>query len=301
MHAALSNAQARWPGHQWKRKTSKEYCGACPFCGGTDRFLIWDRGNYLCRQCNANGFIDEGEKLTPEELHRRRVDAEILALKRRQDEQEQRLSALERMHRCQDHVSYHASLNDKTRAYWNSEGINDASIDQYLLGYCLSCPTAPGIPSYTIPIINGGKLENIRHRLTRESGGKYRPHMAGLGNQLFNADYLEDASAESIIITEGEKKSIVLAQNCFPNVGIVGKRAFKSEWLRRFDRFPLVYVALDPDAMDSAFRLGAMFNGRGRVVQLPVKPDDMFARHGATAGDFAAFLRYAKPVRGNHD
>jgi rubrerythrin len=37
-----------------------EYCGACPFCGGTDRFRVWPTvpgkvGRYWCRQCEASG------------------------------------------------------------------------------------------------------------------------------------------------------------------------------------------------------------------------------------------------------
>jgi DNA primase len=35
-----------------------EYMGACPFCGGKDRFLIWPEGDppgFWCRQCNAKG------------------------------------------------------------------------------------------------------------------------------------------------------------------------------------------------------------------------------------------------------
>jgi len=297
MHQIVSQAEGRWPGLKFKRKTHKEYCSTCPFCGGDDRFMIYLEGNYWCRVCQAKGWIDEGEKLSVEEIRLRRIESEQRAIKRCQEEQECRLSALERMHKCQDHLCYHQSLTDQVRQYWHSEGINNNSIEQYLLGYCLRCPTASnGSPSYTIPVINSGKLENIRHRLIREDGGKYRPHIAGLGIQLFNADYLNDANPESIIITEGEKKSIVLAQNCFPNVGIIGKRAWKAEWLPRFDRFPIVYIALDPDAMDAAYRLGAMFNGKARVVQLPCKSDDMFTLHGATPGDFNAFLKLARPV-----
>lgn len=299
MQSVLSNAQARWVGLNFKRKTANEYASACPFCGGRDRFMIYQRGNYWCRKCNAKGWVDEQDDITPEERRLRRIEAEQRAIKQRQEEHERRLSALERMHRCQDHIGYHRALTADARDYWHSEGINDASIEAYMLGYCLRCPTASnGSPSYTIPVINGGKLENIRHRLLQPDGGKYRPHMAGLGNQLFNADFLESKNADSIIITEGEKKSIVLYQYGFANVGIVGKRAFKPEWMARFDRFPLVYVALDPDALESAGRLAAMFNGRGRVVNLPAKPDDMFARYGATPDDFATFLKFAKPVRG---
>lgn len=36
-----------------------EYAGACPFCGGKDRFRVWpddgDRGRWWCRQCQRSG------------------------------------------------------------------------------------------------------------------------------------------------------------------------------------------------------------------------------------------------------
>ena len=36
-----------------------EWAGPCPFCGGSDRFLVWpekgETGAYWCRQCNARG------------------------------------------------------------------------------------------------------------------------------------------------------------------------------------------------------------------------------------------------------
>jgi hypothetical protein len=36
-----------------------EYAGACPWCGGEDRFRAWDppRSRYWCRQCGASGDV----------------------------------------------------------------------------------------------------------------------------------------------------------------------------------------------------------------------------------------------------
>ena len=46
-------------GHQVFKKTSDEYAGPCPFCGGTDRFIVQpakgEAGRYWCRQCNRSG------------------------------------------------------------------------------------------------------------------------------------------------------------------------------------------------------------------------------------------------------
>jgi len=43
-------------GQTLKRKTANEYAGPCPFCGGTDRFIVTsDKDLYWCRQCNKRG------------------------------------------------------------------------------------------------------------------------------------------------------------------------------------------------------------------------------------------------------
>jgi DNA primase len=278
-----------------------EWCGPCPHCGGTDRWHFWtDKLNWWCRpgpgHCGKQGFLDQLvdgiDPPTPEQ----RLEWRIAKLEQKQREHEERLSLLEQMHRCTDHIRYHEGLTEQAREYWWSEGITDESIDKYLLGWCSSCPMYRQSGSYTIPIINNGKLENIRHRLAHPNGGgKYRPHIAGLQVSLFNADLL-DGKPDRIIVSEGEKKSIVLTQTGFPAVGITGKRAFRREWLKWFDGIGRVYILLDPDAQESANKLGAFFNGRARVANLPVKADDMIVKYGAGSADIEAVLRLARPV-----
>lgn len=42
-----------------KKKTADEYAGSCPWCGGSDRFLVWpsdgDTGGFWCRRCDRKG------------------------------------------------------------------------------------------------------------------------------------------------------------------------------------------------------------------------------------------------------
>jgi len=295
----VAEAEARW-GITLKHKIKDEWVGPCPFCGyGTDRFHVWaDVGNYWCRQCGASGWVVDNEELSEHELRLRRLEAKQRELERRQKEMEERLSALERMHKCTDHVRYYHNLTPEAVEYWVNEGIELETIDKYMLGYCDRCPTdKDGRPSYTIPVMAYGKLWNIRHRLIgADNGDKYRPHMAGLPAMLFNADYLKKTDTNWILITEGEKKSIVAAQYGFPNVGLMGKSGFKKEWVKKFDRFRTIYVVMDPDATDKAVEIGGLFGRRGRVVELPAKLDDMFAKYGATKDDVEWFIRVAKPV-----
>jgi hypothetical protein len=188
--------------------------------------------------------------------------------------------------------------------YWLEEGMTVDTIIGYQLGWCPRCPTdSASRPSYTIPVFDrdGSTLINIRHRLIGDGGGgKYRPHIAGLGTQLFNSRFTTQ-SASSILISEGEKKSVCLDQHGFPNVGIMGKRSFKREWMKWLEPFPTVYVALDPDAKGSAERLAGMFGNRGRVVDLPVKADDFFHLYRGTRDDFEWFVRRARPAKVNQN
>lgn len=234
--------------------------------------------------------------LSPEKLQQARLEARVKALERKQQENERRLDALERMARCQDHISYNRLL-DRTpaaREWWHGEGIDNESITRYNLGYCPRCPTDyDGRASYTIPVVNGGQLLNIRHRIKGANGGdKYRPHMAGLSVALFNLDLINEWPDP--VVVEGEKKSIVLAQYGIPNCGIMSQRSFKRSWLNEFKAAKVVYVALDPDAIESAFRLAKLFDGRGRVVNLPVKADEFFYKHGGDADDFWGFVKVAR-------
>jgi len=254
--------------------------------------VIFEDGGYWCRAGNHSGWLDDDNPrhITTEEQSALR----LLKIERKQRETEKRLTALERMHRCTDHITYHNQMDQDDRNYWHSQGILDRAIEQYKLGLCLSCPTdSEHRPSWTIPVMHGGKLVNIRHRIIGADGGdKYRPHMAGLGNTLFNADNLYKPDIDTIMIVEGEKKSIVLSQYGIDTVGIMGKSSFPPAWAQRFERFRQVLVCLDPDAAERARGIAKLFTGRGYVVTLPTKPDDFFVM-GGDARDFEEFMRLA--------
>lgn len=292
----MDQAETRWRGITLKR-TGNEAYGPCPRCGGTDRFRVFEDGGFWCRQCNDSGWLDDDQdrKLTEREL----TEIRLRSLEYQRAEHDKRLTLLEVMHASGDHVRYWHNLQARVEAieYWCNEGMELQTIDDYQLGYCARCPTdMAGRASHTIPVMAFGKLWNIRHRLIGgDQGDKYRPHVAGLPAMLFNADYLTH-DGDSLLIVEGEKKSMVAAQTGFPNVGMMGKSGFKPEWARKFARFKTVYVALDPDATDEAATIAALFKGRGRVVSLPEKLDDLVTRYGATQADIEAFMKRARLI-----
>ena len=288
-------------GIELKKVGRDEWAGACPWCSGTDRYHVWRAGNFWCRpgpgHCGRQGWVDQLDGYEPP-TQAQKLEWRVAELERKQHDQETRIDKLEQMHKSQAHLQYHHALTEASIEYWAGEGMVMETIDRYLLGWCHRCPTDhDGRASYTIPIINRGVLENIRHRLIgADNGDKYRPHMAGLGNSLFNVDVL-DRKPEAVIVTEGEKKTIVLDQSGFDAVGICGKRSFKREWLSWFERIPQVYIALDPDAMESAYKLAEMFGDRARVMRLPAKIDDLIVKYHAGAGDIDHYMRAAR--RGN--
>ena len=293
----VSQAEGRW-NIQLKRHGHDEFVGPCPWCGGVDRFHVWqDKGNYWCRQCDAKGFVDDDQDTDDHELRLRILENKQREIERRQAELEARMTALERMHSCKDHLLYHRQMKDEAILYWNEQGMLYETIERYLLGYCQRCPTDHDHrASYTIPVISNGKLWNIRHRLVgADNGDKYRPHIAGLPNVLFNADDLRADSAE-ILIVEGEKKSIVAAQAGFVNVGVMGKSGFDGAWVQKFAPFQRVNVCYDPDAIDQAAEVAKLFGKRGRVVYTPHKLDDLMTLYGATAQDIRAMVDLGRAV-----
>lgn len=293
----------------------------CPFhTDDTPSFGVMD-DHFYCFGCGTRGDIVDwlrdfrgmsldqilsDARMDSVEARLRRLEYGQRKLERRVEDNERRIAALERINKSTDHIRYHRQMPDEAWLYWYEQGFYRETIEHYQLGYCDQCPTDwakingelqfVGRRSYTIPVYSNGRLWDIRHRLAdATSGDKYRPHVSGLPHVLFNADYLRDDS-DAIVVVEGEKKSIIAAQEGFPNVGIMGKNGFDKAWVKRFDKFKAIYVALDPDADDNAEKIAGLFDGRGYIVYLPDKLDDMIVQYGATARDIQAFINCAKRV-----
>jgi DNA primase len=307
IQSTIELAVRRWPNLTFKKKNNNEaYSSFCPFCGqGTDRFLIFcDSIRYWCRYCDANGKLIEDEfekRLSDVELQVIRQQAEISRLEQEAKDRELRLQAIETMLSCTSHVTYHETMPDEARDYWHEQGINDDSIERWKLGYTQHIPLWQSRAGYTIPVINNGKLRDIRYRMIyRETDDKkrvpkYLPHCKNLPPTLFNADCLINPQGKHIYIGEGEKKVIVAEQHRFPFVGILGKNKFDKRWIKWFLQFDKVFVCLDSDALDKASQLALLFGLKGRIVELPEpgKLDDLF-NQGFTRNDFCQLLRKAR-------
>jgi hypothetical protein len=298
---AIEIAQGRWPHLELHIKTNDEACAPCPWCGGRDRWVLFDNGFYFCRpgpnHCGKSGWLDEDKprKLTDAEI----ADIRMRRMEQKQREQDRRLRALERMAHCTDHLTYHENLDEQSYTWWMDQGMLPETILDYKLGHCSHCPTdREHRPSYTLPVwdYSGEVLWNIRHRLDGQDQDKYRPHIAGLGTQLANSHVLKDADYG--LITEGSKKALCISQYGFPAVGVMGKRGkFKIEWLKWFPQGP-IYIALDPDAQENADRMGHGLAKIGKMVYVasfPCKPDDWFI-NGGTDREFQSYLTWARRI-----
>ncbi len=197
------------------------------------------------------------------------------------------------------HLRYYRNLDDAARAWWHTQGITDAAIARFFLGVCDYHPLYRQT-TYTIPIIEAGRLLNIRHRLTAAQNpkDKYRPEMAGLPAALFNGDILTPDLA-GVVIVAGEKKAVVLWQHGIPAVSsTAGCGHWPAEYTTRLQFCQKVYIAFDPGESAAAWKVAAQIGERAFVVSLPDKPDDFITAHGPTV--FRQHLRQAEPFA-DHD
>ena len=217
-----------------------EWSGACPFCGGVDRFSVQpnhDEPRWLCRGCtdgkwkdviefvqrrDNSTFIDACNLLfgdnvkiavDPVDFERIRQERERSALERAELEEAGYQHNRQSLHDSGIAQEYHANL-DKLgrRELWHERGLNDFFIDLYKLGYCPSFPFKDERhPTLTIPTWRAEVVTGLVHRALADtpSGGRYRPEQAGLGKTLFFADPNQSEINGKVLLLEGEIKTMV--------------------------------------------------------------------------------------------
>jgi len=192
-------------------------------------------------------------------------------------------------------------LDAAARQWWYAQGVDDEIISRFFLGACDYHPIWRQ-PTYTIPVIVGGRLVNVRHRLAQPptTGDKYRPERAGLPTELFNSDILT-ANLGGVVIVAGEKKVLVLARRGLPAISsTAGCGHWRDEWTTRLQFCRKVYIAFDPGEGEAAVKLAERIGERAWVVNLPEKPDDFILRiereRGFAAAEqtFRAYLSRAR-------
>lgn len=312
------------------KKSGEYWIGACPFCGGQDRFQIKQKNNltkFVCRVCspahyhdaieyvmkrNHFDFLDACRMMARGSLDGYETDPARLAEQEQARQAQAEKERTERQKRMEDFSTrelgeeYHSRLIEQSYQWWEKQGIRRRAVDWWKLGYLpdkhFSHAGQPFTrPCYTIPKYEfGWKLINMDYRLVDppEGVGKYRPEY-GLPAALFLSRPDLSAFPEMVYIVEGSKKAMVTTLNN-PNhhnppmvIGVPSKNSWcgLAERVRNCAR---VWIALDPDAQSEAQRLAAQIGKAARVVSLPFKIDDGFMLHGLTWRGLERALRYAR-------
>lgn len=274
--------------------------GPCPFeKQGTDRFTVFERGNFKCRRCGESGFITSAKR-SPEE---------IAAWAAKQKELEEK-EARERMNRLlswqdQDHETAINLWHSFQVDYWRREGIPGWAVEQYRFGYCpdkmirLSSGQHASVSAFTMPIYHPvtHKLENIQYRIDNppRGEGKYRQEDGIPASAAFmNGDFDGEA-----VFVEGYKKAIVvynLLKKTRQVVGFPSNLPGKALVESRCQTFKKIYLIFDPGSDQQILRMARLLPGKIWDVGMPVKPDDAIVKFGLKENGFQKYLDYAERV-----
>lgn len=327
-----------------RKISAREYVGPCPICGGTDRLHVQSDG-FFCRKCHGpehwndaiewcqfvfkDKFMVAIERLigkrplSTAEIEKIRQDMERFQAVQAAEDCAKQNKARRDLASTRIWERYHANLTTypQARQMWRDRGLSDRWINYWRLGYdpdhTFYTKDQPPFnsPSLTIPYwqtcfdgqIWTYQVIGLRHRLLMDNppGGKYRPEMAGLGNNLFRCDLSFNKLQEKVLLVEGEIKAMVtwaalwsgeiLLTPWLDVVGTAGesvKGALRDELRTR----ETVYICLDPDCYNRpnpcpknwkpepnrlADDLG---RERCKIINLPGKIDDLI-----TAGALDGF------------
>ena len=157
----------------------------------------------------------------------------------------------------------HAKTREEAREYFNSRGINNASIDKFMLG----AAKFGNRRGFMIPVFNReGHVAYIKLRRTPEDEaagvlaksmgkenpfpGKYSVYPTGSNLILVGEDQLSKSTSSDVLICEGELDRIMAIQEGveMPVVtGGGGARTFKDEWIDQLKSMRNIYLCFDND------------------------------------------------------
>lgn len=150
----------------------------------------------------------------------------------------------------------------EVRDYFNGRGINNTSIDKYMLG----AGTLGGRHGFVIPIFNrDGEVAYVKMRRAPEDESaesiakamgqkspipKYTVYPAGAELLLVGENELTNSTSSDVLICEGELDRIIAIQEGvkMPVVcGGGGAQTFKNEWIDALKNMRNIYICLDRD------------------------------------------------------
>lgn len=186
-------------------RQGREMHGACPQCGGIDRFWVNPNGHYHCRQCQFDGWLEDTKRIDPAALKvaieaEARRQAEILK-KSEEWVEGFRAGALWK--------TWHDKMNSGNIAWWRNQGISQHQIDFYELGFTDSLKIGDNtIQAYTIPVRDSLEwdIDYIHYRLEPVPEGfqKYY-YVPGVPAREF---YANPGEYKDALVVEGAKKAM---------------------------------------------------------------------------------------------
>lgn len=271
--------------------------------------------------------FEQHVEISPEDRERIQAEREERRVAQEQSEAQAQEAARKALDASGAALAFHANLDrlDK-RDLWQARGLAPLWQDYFQVGYCpnmvfyhdgisfttetLTIPTwrptqqLDREPSYV------WKCDGLAHRLLMPDppGGKYRPHLAGTGKQLFKCDIYDPVIRGEVLLVEGEIKAMVTyaaLQDTYPTpsilrrisvVGIAGK-GFKAAWVPEFSEADQIYICLDPDASDVSPKIARLL-GRERcfILDLFGKIDDEIIDKTILAHDLPGLMMTARRV-----
>lgn len=305
------------------------WIGACPFCGGKDRFTVKTKGGvtkWFCRGCGHDRYHDALDYIMRRQdvdffeacrmvasgsLDSYETDPAKLAEVERFRQERAAHERQEREKRLKDFTTrelgeeYHARLAKKNYDWWQQQGITPDWVDWWRLGYLPEKSFKHGEQLYTCPAYTIPKFDldwqpvNIDYRLINPPAGvgKYRPEYGLPAAPFLSRPDLKEFPDE-LIITEGSKKAMVTSLYTYPgqNSFVVGVPS-KSSWCGIADRIKHIgraWIVLDPDAQPEAHKLAVAIGKVARVIALPFKIDDGFLRYGFTWKNLQTAMRWSR-------
>lgn len=256
-----------------------EYHGACPFCGGTDRFRVQpERDFWACRQCGKSGdriaFLVETGRLTPAEVYQARhttesgaLPAPVPALPETAIPPTATWQARAWELVVQTQAELWKSSGTRALAWLHQRGLTEVHISRAGLGYQpadvwedradwglppeadkTSKPKPIWLPrGIVIPWFVGADLWRINIR--RPTGAPKYIGPAGFGNALYNADQI--TPEKPVVLVEGELDALSLEQTAGDLIvpaatgSVTGAR--RARWIATLAIAPLVLLAFDAD------------------------------------------------------